>query len=289
MKTLFSDTVVSKLRKIPTFGWVFFVFVSFFFAFCYEYLLIGEYTTSTMFSMYDEVLGEANLLESISPVSIASIGVIASLFEAAMATVIFELILILAYNVCVGRFRAQINRPDFKFRIRYAIIIANTIIGILSIGYFFTQKINGEYVGALTLFGDVVNYVQADNPYYTIQSSFLPFAVYTLVFGFFYEDFRKRYVLQRNQAKLFNFVAIIFVGISLVVSIVSFFVYFGESTSSTINIVASCLEIGTKLLLGVGALLNSRRLKKISDTPVVNVYDTTNDHVQKNIFDDFGF
>lgn len=293
MKTIFSDTVIAKMRKLPAFGWVFVLFCTFFFASAYEFLLIGEYTAFEIVAVYDDYFSATG---QVAPnINGLTIGIIASLFEAGVLLLIFEIIISFAHNLVLRKFCAQINRSDFKFRLRFAMIIANIIIGILSIGYFFTQKIDGQYSGQIELFGNVVNYIIADNPYYTIQSSILPFAVYSLIFGWFYEDFRSRYVPKRNQANLFSFVASIYVGVNLALCLVYFIYDFAilKGAYSTIQLVASCCEIAIIVIIGILAMLNYKRLKKISTEPefIFNDENINNDnqHTQKNIFDDFGF
>mgnify|MGYP007068158053 CR=1 FL=1 len=69
MKKIFGDTIVSKLRNIPSFVWVILLFASFFFADAYSCLLSGEYFSYEMISAYDEVLQQTGQELNLNPVA----------------------------------------------------------------------------------------------------------------------------------------------------------------------------------------------------------------------------
>ena len=281
MKKIFSDDIVSKLRRMPSPVWVVFVIVSFFFANAYAYLIEGEYIATQLNLIYTEMGVNFNII---------TIGIVFSILEAALFTTIMEIIISLIYNTVAGRFRAEINRQDFKFRIRYLTIIINIIIGILSIGYFFTQKINGTYSGTIKLFGSIVNLIEAENPYYTIQVSILPFIVTSLLTLVFYDDFRKRYLHGRNQSALFSMFSKIYIGIYLLIfifDVFSNFLILEEVSYDIYTIIAYCLKGVAIIIVGIFAFLYYKRINKESQNqiPVNNESHNTN----TNIFDDFGF
>ncbi len=284
MKKLFSDSVVSRLRSVPSFVWVIFVIISFFFSRAYEFLLMGEY--------YAEILAEAYRELGYSTNTV-TVGVIFSLVEAAVYAVIFELILAIVYNWAVGRFRCQINRSDFKFRLRYFVILVNLVIGVLSIGYFFTQYENGVLTPNISLFSGKVNLLEAENPYYAIQSSVLPFVAAAIMAIFFFEDFRSRYVPPRNQPQLFTRFGMIFIGINLILFIYRLFqtfLLFKNSTATTPEIIAYSLEAFSYVAVGAAYYLYYRKLKKDSENQIEITIDDSNDKGKKeNIYDDFGF
>jgi hypothetical protein len=282
MKYLFSDGIVAKLRKIPAGVWVIFVILSFFFADAYGLLLSGEYyaaTAKASYAQYDVSVNETTL------------GIFFALAEAALYALFFEIICNISYNLAVGRFRVALNRADFRFRLRYLLVIANTIIGILSIGYFFTQSINGVYTGKITLFGDVINMIAAENPYYEIQNAVMPFFVMSVAIGLFYEDFRVRFVPKRNQEKIFAYFAKFYIGIYLallVLDVVYNFLLLTNVQHDTVEVISYCVNLAVKVGIAVWAYVNDRRLAKISNEPDDEI-KTDDDHHDKNIYSDFGF
>lgn len=284
MKKLFSDSVVSKLRVLPSFVWVIFVIISFFFARAYEFLLTGEYYAAVMEEAYKE------LGYNINPVTA---GVMFSIVEAIFYTIIFEILLAIVFNLVVGRFRCQINRSDFKFRLRYFIVIVNLIIGILSIGYFFTQYENGVISPNISLFSGKINILTAENPYYSIQSAVLPFAVSAVLAIFFFEDFRNRYVPPRNQPTLFIRFAMIFVGINVILFVYRIFQNFlfinNPSPATVTEIVAYSLEAFSYVAASVIYYFYYRKLKKELDNIHFDIPSSDDKNKNENIFDDFGF
>lgn len=290
MKKLFGDSVVSKLRTVPAFCWVFFVFATFFFAHAYEYLVLGEYSAS----LY------AKLAEQYSfTVNTAFFGIFTSLLSAGMQTLIFEVVVFIVYGLVAGRYRCNINKKDFAFRIRYFMVLVNLLIGILSIGFFFTQRINGVAAPHMTFFGEIVNYIDAENPYYLIQNSFLPFLLTATLAVFFFEDFRKRFVPLKNQTPLFINFALIYVGVSIIlfaIDLIRTFVAFrGEAELTLMGKIAYGVEGGSYLLVVVGYVLYYLHLKKITknddthdDDNITFVVDNATPD-DGNIYDDFGF
>lgn len=281
MKVLFSDNTVSKIRRIPSPIWVVFVIISFFFANAYIYLLEGEYMANQVCAIYAEMGLNVNNV---------TMGILVVLLESALSAIIAEVIIAIVYNVAASRHNISLNRQDFKFRLRYMLIISNLIIGILSIGYFFTQAKNNVYTGTITLFKDTVNMLEFTNPYYNIQSSVLPFIVYSLVLFAFYDDFKTRYVAPRNQANLFANAVKIFIGINLLLflwNVFQNFLIIENQEQDIYIIIAYCLKGVSIIAISILAYFYYKKLKKISDEQIFATENTSNH--KDNIYDDFGF
>lgn len=283
MKKLYSDTVISKLRAVPAVLWVIFLLVSFFFANAYEFLLSAEYYAHSFAEIYKEMGLTVNTI---------TVGILASVFEAAIYLAIFEILIAITYNLAAGRYRCQINRQDFKFRLRYFMIIVNLIIGVLSVGYFFTQRENGVINPHIVLFGDKINILNATNPYYTIQSSVLPFAVAAIMALVFFDDFRTRYVPKRNQTALFSRFAMIFIGINVLLFVWSLFSNFllikTTKPTTVAEIIAYSLQAASYVAAAVGYYFYYRKIKKEPDIE----FSINNDNDKggsDKIYDDFGF
>ena len=286
MKKLFSDNVVSRLRVLPSAVWVLFTFMTFFFSRAYELLVTGEY----VMSLYVDILVEAGLSAKAGVVY----GVFVSIGSALIETLIFELILHIAYGVLAGRYRAEINKSDFKFRLRYLMIVINLVIGILAIGYFFTQTVNGVHVPQFSLYKNgFVNLVDAENPYYLVQDACMPILVVTLLVMAFYEDFRKRYVPKRNQAKLFAWYGILYVGVEVILYVINLVraLLQANVTFGLYDILSYSLEAGAFVLIGVVYFFYWRKLKKEEDIiePTITFPDEDSGGTDGNIFNDFGF
>ena len=287
MKKLFGDNLVSKLRGIPTFVWVFFVYVSFFFANAYEFLLNGEYAALYTASAYAELGYSINTM---------TIGIVSSLLQPIVSVLLFEIILGITYNSIAGRYRARINRADYKFRARYLVILINLIVGILSIGYFFTQYVDGVLTPNISLFSGFNNAQNAENPYFTIQSNLLPFAVTAAFCVLFFDDFRKRFVPKQNQAALFSTFSMLFVGIYTLVfafDLLSTFLFYEKVTLQAYQIAAYATKGGLLVLTGIAYFFYYRKLKKEKDDDSSIEFFPPEDHPSdsgsEKIYDDFDF
>lgn len=284
MKKLFSDTVVSKLRVLPAPVWVLFVYVSFFFANAYQYLIYGEYVALATAEAYAELGYNFNT---------SAVGIIMALLQPLVSLAVFEIVLGFTYGSVVGRFRANVNRSDYKFRARYLAILINLVVGVLSIGYFFTQTVDGVPTPDISLFAGFSNYLQADNPYYTIQSLSLSYVITSVFCVIFFEDFRVRFVPHQNQAPLFGMFASIYLGVYALVfayDLLATFVLYTDVTVTTYDIVAYALRGGFTLLSAVGYYLYYRKLKNSSDDGVsFEIIPPDNSSGSEKIFDDFDF
>lgn len=289
MKKLFGDSVVSKLRVLPPFVWGLFVYVSFFLAGAYEYVLTGAQAGEYVAQAYAQ-MGYPSTFNTVT------IGVFAAIFSPLFSYVIFEFIIAVIFNSVAGRYRCQINKADFKFRIRYLVLIINTIIGILSIGYFFTQKVNGVLTPKFNLFTELSSAETFENAYYSIQSAVLPFAVTAGFCLWFFEDFRKRFVPSRNQAPLFSMFAMIFIGIYVAIFLIgvlqTFLLYSNVSFTKT-DILSYSLEGGVLALAIIGYFVYYLKLKKNEKDDGNNNFTfrvvETEEQPSEKIFDDFNF
>lgn len=281
MKALFSDNVVSKIRRIPSSVWIVFLIISFFFANAYSYILEGEAMAKQLCTIYAEMGTNVNNV---------TIGVLIIIFASALGAVIAEIAIALVYRFAISRHYVSINSQDFKFRIRYMLIISNLIIGVLSIGYFFTQTADNVYTGSISLFKDKVNLLEFKNPYFSIQNTVLPFIVYSIMLFVFYDDFKSRYVDPRNQANLFANTLKLFVGIyllSFVFSLFNSFLLVDNQPQDVYTIIAYCLKGVSIMAISVVAYLYYKKLKRISDEQIFTTENSSNQ--TDNIYDDFGF
>ncbi len=283
MNKLYSDKVVAKLRAVPVAVWVLLLLVSFYFAHAYELLLTAEYYAFTVGEVYQELGINVNAV---------TVGVLFSILEAAVYLVVFEILIAITYNLAAGRFRCQINRQDFKFRLRYFMLVLNLIIGVCSVGYFFTQYENGVINPHIVLFGDKVNILTATNPYYSIQNSVLPFTVAAVMALLFFEDFRSRYVPKRNQTALFSRFAMIFIGINVLFFVYQLFSDFlivkNPNPATVPEIIAYSLEAASYVAASVGYYFYYLKIKKEPDVEFI-INDDNDKGGSDKIYDDFGF
>ena len=261
MKTLFKDEIIAKLRKLPTFVWYLFYAVSFFFRDAAALLGEGKTITESYRAAFEEI--------GMTGVNFQAMSIVIIIFAAIIATAIFELILWLAHSIIQRRFPIVINRNDFRYRVRLVFIISNIILGIIGIPNFFTDKTVG-------ILGAIFN-----------------FAVPAMLLIWFYEDFRVRYVPKARQHSLFRFVAMIYIGIYLALSVINLIrgLVMFSATMSALDTVALCLDTVVIAAVAVVAYFDYRRLSKIALEPedndlFIKKEEKPNDD---NIFKDLGF
>lgn len=261
MKTLYKDEVIAKLRKLPTFVWYIIFAASYFFREAWSLTANAKATTEAYLAQFAEL--------GITGINGTGITVMVSIFSVIIAVVIYEIIFWLAHSILSRRFVLAINRNDFSFRLRLLMIISNIILGLVGITYFFTDKATA------------------------ILTAIFDYSVPTLLLGWFYEDFRVRYVPKRNHAKLFAFVSKIYIGIYFVFS--AFYLIFNltfYTNLTVIEIVSLCVDTVIVVVTAVMAYFNYRRLVKIADGPEDNDLFISKEEDNKkddNIFKDFGF
>ena len=150
-------------------------------------------------------------------------------------------------------------------------IFANVVLGLIGIAYFFVPGMV-----------DVTNAV-------------IRYAVPTIFFALFYDDFRRKFVPKRNVQKLFVFVAriyiIVYFAIALFTSVYELALY--SSTLSVLEIVALALDPTIVALSAVAAFIYASHLKKVSledeDNELFIKKEETPDKEDDNVFKDLGF
>jgi len=262
MKFLFQDKIIGKINKIPTFFWFLLLAAAEFFADAYSSLFSAKTNVAEMAAQYENLFSEAELTLN-QPVIIA----IACVFSALISALICELLIRVAFAV-VRRFALNVQKNDFCFRVRLVIIIADVILGLIGIIYFFYPSVMG------------------------LLKALFEVTVPALLLGWFYEDFRERFVPRQNQARVFSLVAEIYLGIYFALRAMDLILTLGfyRTALSTLDTVAVIAAPVVVLALGGVAILWYFRLKKISSVPEEPTIDE-NDEKPKDdtIFKDFGF
>lgn len=260
MKVIFSDKVIAILRKIPTAVWFLFLAVVCFFKDCSQLI--------TAFKEVINVLNQA-LIEQGAEISVnaTAVTVFSCIFEALLSAAIVELFMLVAYTVLARRFYCAINKKDFSFRLRIVFIMSYFILGIFNISGFFWQA------------------------GYSLIDACTGYIIPALALGFYYEDFRKRFVPKRNHAKCFGFAATIYVGIYFVLKLgtaVRYTVTPGLNLT-VLDTVAIWVDFGLVVVTAVLAYLNYRRLDKIAKEPEDNDLFIPKENNDDKIFKDLGF
>ena len=258
MKAIFKDDIIAKLRKIPGFLWFFILAATYFFRDAYNDLA----TARSLGQEYTAAFAQLELEVNPTPMI-----VITTILTPIIAAAIFELIMRVVYSLLVRRYVMAINQNDFCFRIRLVMIIANIILGCVGIVYFFVSD------GVMQLL-----------------NSIFEFAVPALLYMWFYEDFRARYVPQNRHDKLFYAVARVYVAIFFVINLISMIITVSAVGVPAIMIAAACVDVGMVVVVAVLAYLDYRRLQKIALEPEINVLFIKKDEEKDdNIFKDLGF
>lgn len=260
MKTIFSDKTIAFLRKIPTPVWFFVLAATCFFEQCHDVI----YQTKAVAETFNAAFAEQGLEISVNSTALT---VFSCILEGIIEAAIIELLFYIAYSILARRFYCAVNKKDFSFRLRILFIIANLILGIINLTAFFAPNVS------------------------TILSACTGYAVPAVLLALFYEDFRKRFVPKRNHAKMFGFIACIYVGIAMIWRVVNAVEYtvLTEAARSTIGLVAVWVDFGIVLLSAVGAYLNYRRLDKIAKEPEDNDLFIEKEPEKNTIFKDLGF
>lgn len=261
MKFLLKDESVAKLRKLPKWIWYIIFAVSFFLRDTYVLIEQSKLTAQN----YLEYLGG----ESIINFGSTALIVFSCIFAPAIYTLFAEIIMNFCYNVLGRRFVMALNSDDFTFRTRLILILSNLIIGVISVVYYFMPSSIG------------------------IISSIIDFGIPTLLFGIFYEYFRVMYLPKRNHFRVFSYVAKIYLGIFLAMSLFSFMLYMlsVDVERTTLDTVAYSLDLGIKLIFVLLGYLYAKRLKIKSQEPEDNDIFIVKDEPKQDdtVFKDFNF
>ena len=255
---------------MPTVVWVFLLAATFFFARAYEFIVDAKTIAATMAQSYSEMFANAGV-DSFDENRFYTIMIVFSAIATAFIyTGVFELFMRIVHSVALRRYAAVCNVSDFTFRLRLVMIVANIILGIIGIFYFFFPKVSD------------------------LLTAIFRYAVPTVCFALFYDDFRRKYVPKRNVQKLFVFVAriyiIVYLAISLFTSVYELALY-----SSTLGVLAIIALVTYPTMVGlsaVAAYIYSARLKKISledeDNELFIKKEETPDR-NDDVFKDLGF
>lgn len=261
MNFIFKDKVIAGLRKCPEIVWYFLLAATFFFKDAHSTL---EYVKS-LAEEYSAAFSETGVADF----NVDAFVVITAILVPFVYVLIFELIARLVRNSIVRRFAVAVNQKDFVFRVRLVVMISNVILGFVGITFFF-------YAPLIRIFTSVFFYI-----------------VPTLLFGWFYEDFRKRYVSKTCHASLFAFVSKFYIGIYLIIRTVDMILglIFRNDSFPVVDTVALCLGPVAVLFSALLAYFNRRRLERISREPEENVIFIKKDDDGNGdaIFKDFGF
>ncbi|MDY4655175.1 MAG: hypothetical protein SO386_03005 [Eubacteriales bacterium] len=260
MKVIFSDKVIATLRKIPTAVWFLLLAVVCFFKDCSQLIT----ASSEIIAAFDKAIAEQGLQVTVNATALTVFSCIfQSLFVAALA----ELLMFVAYTVLARRFYCAINKKDFVFRLRIVIILSYFILGIFNISGFFWQA------------------------GYSLIVACTGYIIPALAIGFYYEDFRKRFVPKRNHAKCFGFAATIYVGIYFVLKLgtaVRYTVASGLNITA-LDMAAIWVDFGLVVVSAILAYLDYRRLDKIAKEPEDNDLFIPKENNDDKIFKDLGF
>lgn len=261
MKFLLKDENIAKFRKLPKSLWYLILAISFFARDSYSILEQGKATAQG----YLESLGDANLLHLNSTFFIIMSCVFIPLFYSLFA----ELVMSFIYNTLSRRFVMAINREDFTFRTRITLILCNIVLAVIGISHYFAPN-------EISIISAVFN-----------------FAIPTLIFALFYEDFRKRYMPKKYHYSLMNYVAKIYLGVLVTFSAFSFIYYMllTDMPKTTVDIIAYSVDLFIKMLFVGLASLYGKKLKAHSEKPEDNdlFIHKEEPKVDDNVFKDFNF
>lgn len=258
MKFLFRDNVVAKLKKLPDFGWMCLLYVTFFFRDAYS--LVGNLSAEA-----DSLA--AQVAEMGMVVNTKAVMVVSSLIYPLIVTVIFELLIMAVYSLLARRFYiVSINRKDFAFRIRIVIILANLILGLIGIFYFFFAETRA------------------------ILPAIFEYSVQTALLVWFYEQFRRSMLPKRIHAVFFMYIARIYVGIYLLIGAFQLITgLVSVPTPQGLELASLILWFLIPALSAVLGVIYYKRLVKISLETEDNDIFIRKDEDNNDIFKDLGF
>lgn len=260
MKVIFGDKVIATLRKIPVAVWFLFLAVVCFFKDCSQFITASGEVVKVFNQAFIEQGSEIS-------VNATAVTVFACLFGGVFEAAIAELFMFVAYSVLARRFYCAINQKDFVFRLRIVVIASYFVLGIFNISGFFWEA------------------------GYSLIVACTGYIIPALAFGFYYEDFRKRFVPKRNHARCFGFAATIYIGIYFVLKLgtaVRYTVLTGVAITA-LDMAAIWVDFGLVVVSAVLAYLYYRRLDKIAKEPEDNDLFISKEDDDDKIFKDLGF
>ncbi|MFW5779974.1 MAG: hypothetical protein ACOCWI_00795 [Bacillota bacterium] len=245
---IFTDKLIEKLKKVPVIIWYIIFGLSSLFASAYALQLTGNEIATMVREMFPGMNVLAILIISYP---------ILMLFE----IVIFEFIAYLVYTILFNRFLIRISQFDFVFRLRLVMIAAYLIIGIVSMVYFI--------------------FPQA----YSIGSAVINVVVTTLLLGMFLYAACKDYIPNNNQADAYKYVARLYLGIYLALSVFSFVMLFAFDDSVLMEYLEYGLRVLALTIISLLAYFQYLKLKQIPPEEPKKEKEKSDESVYK----DFGF
>lgn len=251
---------MAKFRKLPKAVWYFILALTFFVRDSYSIMQDGKITAQN----YIETLGEDFL-----KLNSNAFVIIACIFIPLFYTFFAEVIMTFVYNTLSRRFVMAINKEDFTFRTRITLIVANIILGVIGISYYFVPQAIG------------------------VISAVFNFAVPSLLFAWFYEDFRVRYLPKKFHYRVMSYIAKIYLGVVTTFSVISFiyFMFMIDVDKTVLDIIAYSIDVVIKLLFVLLAYMYGKLLIKQSEKPEDNNLFIRKEEpkVDNTVFKDFNF
>jgi hypothetical protein len=246
---IFSDKLIEKLKKIPVFVWYIIFGLSSLFASAYALKATSNEVVTMVKEMVPEINVNAVLIMSYPMLMLIEI-------------VIFEFIAYLVYSVFY-RFRIKMTQYDFIFRLRLILICAYLIIRLLSLIYFaFPQAA-------------------------PIGSAIINVSVTTILLGFLTFAICKDFIPNNKQAEAYKFIARIYLGINIVMSLISFSMLFAFDDSLLVEYLQYGIRLFILMLLSVWAYFQYLKLRKLP--PEEPKIDDKQEKRDDNVYKDFGF
>lgn len=251
-KKLLSDKTINSLKKVPVFVWYLIFGVVSFFSSLYSNLEVGPDTISYFNEMMQGTVNTTRMLYLIYPLLILT------------DILIFEFIAYIAYSIFSRRFFLQISQKDFVFRLRLFVILANFFIGLISLIYFAFPQLM------------------------IIGTAILNMLITGVFLGFFLYEICRRYLPGIAAAKGYSYMAKIYLGINIIIAILNFIQYFVYEGSTSMEIIASAVQI---IVIGLLMIFAYYQYKKLNDLPK----DTPKEKIiieekkDETVFKDFGF
>lgn len=247
---LLSDGFVSKLKKIPTPVWMLFFAVSSIFADLYVSIEMGSESLKILEEQF------ASLVESGVAQNLNASRYLWLLYPimAAINLVVFELFAWVGYMLFSRRAYTTLVQKEFIFRVRFLFTFTNIVLGLINLIYFAAPA-------AIPVMGNIIDPVLKG-----------------VVLIFMMQYMCNNYVGFTLRKKSFLYMARIYIGIYLAVSVLNFIMSFAEiSLYSPLELVGAGLYVLSYLILALIAYLAYKKLSDASD-------DTPSSGGDDNIF-----
>lgn len=250
---LYSEEVVSKLKKIPLFVWYLFFGLSSAFASLYALYIAGPEYIKVFNELFTEYFANANMKAFIGMVYFLTV-----VFD----VIIFEVIGYFVYSIIVKRFLIEVSMRDFVFRLRMTMIIAYLIIGIISVIYFFLPSIQ------------------------LITTAILNTSVQNVLLTFFFFEICRKFIASGLAHKAYLYVAKLYLTIAIVFSLVNLFsLFILDENVSVVEYIAFIIRLVVNLATILLVNYHYNKLKSIPP-PENMIEQAPEDDI---VFKDFDF